>query len=207
MFNSAIVVSITVLVGVTVAGLAGYALSRFEFPGNGLIVAIVLFTQAIPTVVLSCRSTTCCTRRAHQHPSRPAPQLHRVGGAIRDPAVAGLLPDRVLTRYRGRGAGRWCSRFGVLWRIVLPLSLPGLISAAILIGVFAWNEFLWASLVAPREDIRTVAVGLNTFVGRFGANEQLPLWMAGAIFVAIPPLVLYMVAHRYVTVGYGVRER
>ena len=51
MFNSVIVVSITVLVAVTMAGLAGYALSRFEFPGNGLIVAIILFTQAIPTVV------------------------------------------------------------------------------------------------------------------------------------------------------------
>jgi multiple sugar transport system permease protein len=52
MVNSAIVVVITVLIGVTVAALGGYALSRFEFPGNGLILAFVLFTQTIPTVVL-----------------------------------------------------------------------------------------------------------------------------------------------------------
>ena len=64
--------------------------------------------------------------------------------------------------------------------------------------MIAWNEFLWASLVAPREDIRTVAVGLNTFVGRFGANEQVATWMAGAIFVAIPPLMLYVIAYKYV---------
>jgi multiple sugar transport system permease protein len=99
------------------------------------------------------------------------------------------------------------SRLTVLRRIVLPLSLPGLMSAAMLIGVFAWNEFLWASLVASREDIRTVAVGLNSFVGRFGTNENLPLWMAGAIFVALPPVILYVWAQRYVAVGFGVTER
>jgi multiple sugar transport system permease protein len=208
MFNSAIVVSVTVLVAVTVAGLAGYALSRFEFPGNGLIVAIILFTQAIPTVIALVPFYYLLNSLGLINTRLALPISYTVWAV---PYATLLLRGYFRTAFSRdiEDAARvdGCSRFGVLWRIVIPLSLPGLISAAILIGVIAWNEFLWASLVAPREDIRTIAVGLNTFVGRFGANEQIPLWMAGAIFVAIPPLVLYMIAHKYVTVGYGVSER
>jgi ABC-type glycerol-3-phosphate transport system permease component len=208
MFNSVIVVGITVLVAVTTAGLAGYALSRFEFPGNGLILAIILFTQAIPTVVALVPFYFILNSLGLINTRVALPVSYTVWAV---PFATLLLRGYFKTAFprdledaaRVDGA----SRLGTLWRIALPLSLPGLISAAILIGVGAWNEFLWASLVAPREDIRTVAVGLNTFVGRFGANEQVSTWMAGAIFVALPPLILYVVAYRKVSLGYGVVER
>jgi multiple sugar transport system permease protein len=208
MFNSLIVVLITVLVAVTSAGLAGYALSRIEFPGNGLIVAAILFTQAVPTVVALVPFYFMLNTFGLIN-TRVALPLSYIVWAL--PFATLLLRGYFKTAFSRdmEDAARvdGASRLGTLWRIVLPLSLPGLISAAILIGVGAWNEFLWASLVAPREDIRTVSVGLNTFVGRFGANEQVATWMAGAIFVALPPLILYAVAYRKVSLGYGVTER
>jgi multiple sugar transport system permease protein len=208
MLNSAIVVLITVLIGVTVAALGGYALSRFEFPGNGLILAFVLFTQTIPTVVLLVPFYTLL-HDAGLINTRVALPLSYTVWAV--PYATLILRGYFRTAFSRdlEDAARvdGCSRFGVLWRIVFPLSLPGLMSAAMLIAVFAWNEFLWASLIASQESIRTVSVGLNQFVGRFGTNENLPLWMAGAVFVALPPIILYVAAQRFVSVGYGVTER
>ena len=208
MLNSAIVVVITVLIGVTVAALGGYALSRFEFPGNGLILAFVLFTQTIPTVVLLVPFYTLL-HDAGLINTRVALPLSYTVWAV--PYATLILRGYFRTAFSRdlEDAARvdGCSRAGVLWRIVFPLSLPGLMSAAMLIAVFAWNEFLWASLIASQEPIRTVSVGLNQFVGRFGTNENLPLWMAGAVFVALPPIILYVAAQRFVSVGYGVTER
>ena len=208
MLNSAIVVLITVLIGVAVAALGGYALSRFEFPGNGLILAFVLFTQTIPTVVLLVPFYTLL-HDAGLINTRVALPLSYTVWAV--PYATLILRGYFRTAFSRdlEDAARvdGCSRFGVLRLIVFPLSLPGLMSAAMLIAVFAWNEFLWASLIASQEPIRTVSVGLNQFVGRFGTNENLPLWMAGAIFVALPPIILYVAAQRFVSVGYGVTER
>jgi multiple sugar transport system permease protein len=208
MLNSAIVVTITVLIGVTVAALGGYALSRFDFPGNGLILAFVLFTQTIPTVVLLVPFYSLL-HDAGLINTRVALPLSYTVWAV--PYATLILRGYFRTAFSRdlEDAARvdGCSRAGVLVRIVFPLSLPGLMSAAMLIAVFAWNEFLWASLIASQEPIRTVSVGLNQFVGRFGTNENLPLWMAGAIFVALPPIILYVAAQRFVSVGYGVTER
>jgi multiple sugar transport system permease protein len=198
----------TVLVGVSVDALGGYALSRFEFPGNGLLFAFVLFTQTIPTVVLLVPFYVLLHAAGFINTRYALPLSYTVWAV---PYATLILRGYFRTAFSREleDAARvdGASRLTVLRRIVLPLSLPGLMSAAMLIGVFAWNEFLWASLVASREDIRTVAVGLNSFVGRFGTNENLPLWMAGAIFVALPPVILYVWAQRYVAVGFGVTER
>jgi multiple sugar transport system permease protein len=208
MLNSAIVVLFTVLIGVTVAALGGYALSRFEFPGNGPVLALVLFTQTIPTVVLLVPFYTLLHDAGLVNTRAALPLSYTIWAV---PYATLILRGYFKTAFSRdlEDAARvdGCSRFGVLWRVVFPLSLPGLMSAAMLIAVFAWNEFLWASLVASQEQVRTVSVGLNQFVGRFGTNENLPLWMAGAIFVALPPIILYIAAQRFVSVGYGVTER
>jgi multiple sugar transport system permease protein len=208
MLNSGFVVAATVVIAVTSSAIGGYALSRFDFPGNGVIFAFILFTQTIPTVVLLVPFYSLLFGAGFVN-SRLALPISYTAWAV--PYTTLILRGYFRTAFSRdlEDAARvdGCSRLSVLWRIVLPLSLPGLISAAMLTAVVAWNEFLWASLISSREEVRTVAVGLNQFVGRFGTNENLPLWMAGAVFVALPPIILYVAAHRFVAVGYGVSER
>jgi multiple sugar transport system permease protein len=208
MLNSAMVVLATVVIAVTSAALGGYALSRFEFPGNGPIVALILFTQTIPTVVLLVPFYNILDHFGLINTRLALPISYTVWSV---PYATLILRGYFKTAFSRdvEDAARidGCSRFGILWRIVLPLSLPGLFSAAMLTGVVAWNEFLWASLVSSQESVRTVAVGLNQFVGRFGTNENLPLWMAGAVFVSLPPIILYLAAQKFVAVGYGVTDR
>jgi multiple sugar transport system permease protein len=208
MVNSAIVVGITVLIAVTSASLGGYALSRFEFRGNGALVALILFTQTIPTVVLLVPFYNLLFNLNLVNTRLALPISYTVWSVPYATLILrGYFKTAFSREIEEAALIDGCSRFGVLWRIVLPLSLPGIFSAAMLTGVTAWNEFLWASLVSSTDELRTVSVGLNQFVGRFGTNANLSLWMAGAVFVALPPIILYLLAQRFVAVGYGVSER
>jgi multiple sugar transport system permease protein len=208
MLDSAIVVGITVLIAVTSAALGGYALSRFDFPGNGMILGLILFTQTIPTVVLLVPFYNLLFDLNLINTRVALPISYTVWSVPYATLVLrGYFKTAFSKEIEEAALLDGCSRMAILWRIVLPLSLPGLFSAAMLTGVTAWNEFLWASLVSSTDPLRTVSVGLNQFVGRFGTNENLSLWMAGAVFVSLPPIILYLVAQRFVAVGYGVTDR
>ena len=96
-----------------------------------------------------------------------------------------------------------CSRTSVLWHVVLPLSLPGLIASAIFTILLAWNEFIWASIIASSEEIRTASVGLQSFIDVNGTNAALGLWMAGAVYLTIPIAAFFFIVQRYIVVAYG----
>jgi ABC-type glycerol-3-phosphate transport system permease component len=208
MANSAIVVVLTVVIAVAAAGIGGYALSRFDFPGAGVIIVVILFTQAIPAVVVLLPFYTMLHDLGLVDTRVALPLSYTVWAVpMATLILRGYFKTAVPREIEEAALVDGCTRLSVLWRVVLPLALPGLLSAAMLIGVMAWNEFLWASLVSSEESVRTVAVGLHSYVGRFGANEQLPMWMAGAVFISLPPILLYIFAHRYVAVGYGAVDK
>ena len=92
-----------------------------------------------------------------------------------------------------------CSRMGVLGRIILPLSAPGLVTAFIFSFTNSWNEFLYAAVMTSRSDLRTIPVGLYSF-----QIADILLWgqlMAAAILATVPVLVLYMLVQRFVVQG------
>jgi len=96
-----------------------------------------------------------------------------------------------------------CSRFTVLWHVMLPLSRPGLVSATIFTVLLSWNEFIWASVITTGESVRTASVGLQQFVGQFQANQNLALWMAGSLCMSIPLIILFLAVQRWFTTAYG----
>ncbi|HQV29772.1 MAG TPA: carbohydrate ABC transporter permease [Thermoflexales bacterium] len=92
-----------------------------------------------------------------------------------------------------------CSRLGVLGRIILPLSAPGLVTAFIFSFTNSWNEFLYAAVMATRSELKTIPVGLYSF-----QIADILLWgqlMAAAILATAPVLVLYMLVQRFVVQG------
>ena len=92
-----------------------------------------------------------------------------------------------------------CSRLGVLGRIILPLSAPGLVTAFIFSFTNSWNEFLYAAVMATRSELKTIPVGLYSF-----QIADILLWgqlMAAAILATAPVLILYMLVQRFVVQG------
>ncbi len=92
-----------------------------------------------------------------------------------------------------------CSRFGVLWRIILPLSRPALATLAIFIFMYFFNDFLWPLIVVNSEEMRTVQLGLAVFRDRY--LTQWDLLMAGSVTATLPILLIFFVAQKYFIKG------
>jgi multiple sugar transport system permease protein len=92
------------------------------------------------------------------------------------------------------------SRLGILVRIVLPLSVPGIISAVIFAFTLSWNEYLYALVFMSSPEHKTVPVGLATELVRGDLYQWGPL-MAGALIGSLPVVVLYFLFVEHYVAG------
>ena len=82
---------------------------------------------------------------------------------------------------------------------MLPLSIPALISVAVLQAVTSWNEFLLALLFMTRDEMRTVPLAIIPFIGQFG--NQTEYMFATLLLISVPPFVLFVLLQRYFQIG------
>ncbi len=101
-----------------------------------------------------------------------------------------------------------CTRVGAIWRIVVPLSLPAIVTVYIYAFMIGWNEYLFASIfIRPFPGYYTLPVGLSELF-----NSQHAIWakmMAASVITAVPVVVLFMAMEKYLTAGFtagGVKE-
>ncbi len=92
-----------------------------------------------------------------------------------------------------------CSRLGILFRVVMPVSVPGLVSTAMFVFLLAWDEFFYALIFTSTLTAKTIPVALAEFVGRYAVNVN--GMMAGGILAAIPPVVVALIFQRYIVSG------
>jgi multiple sugar transport system permease protein len=92
-----------------------------------------------------------------------------------------------------------CSRLGILFRVVIPISIPGLISTAMFVFLLAWDEFFYALIFTSTLAAKTVPVAISEFVGRYSVN--ITGMMAGGILAALPPIILAFIFQRYIVSG------
>jgi len=92
-----------------------------------------------------------------------------------------------------------CSRLGILFRIIMPISVPGLVSTAMFVFLLAWDEFFYALIFTSTLASKTAPVAIAEFVGRYNVN--ITGMMAGGILAALPPLILAFIFQRYIVSG------
>jgi multiple sugar transport system permease protein len=92
-----------------------------------------------------------------------------------------------------------CSRVGILWRVVMPISVPGLISTAMFVFLVAWDEFFYALIFTSTLAAKTAPVAIAEFIGRYAVN--ITGMMAGGILAALPPVILGLIFQRYIVSG------
>lgn len=197
--RNSVVVSISVTLSVLVVGsLAAHALARYEFPGARLIAIAIMSARLVPGATMI-MPYYVLFRWFGLNNTIPGLVLAYVGFSL--PFACWLMygfflevPSDVEDSARIDG----CSDFGVFWRIVLPLTRPGLGATAILVFLGTWNEFLFALVLAGR-DTRTLPVFLATFV-----NERLVFWgglFAAASVMVVPCLILVLIVQRSLVRG------
>ncbi len=96
--------------------------------------------------------------------------------------------------YRDAARIDGCTHWGVLWRVVMPMSRPTVLTVAIFSYLFIWNDFLWPLLVANNTNMRVIQTGLQAFNGRY--LTEWTYWMAGTVMATIPPILLFLAAQK-----------
>lgn len=89
--------------------------------------------------------------------------------------------------------------FGILWRIVVPMVVPALVTLVVVNVLWVWNELLIALVFLQDDSLRTIMSGLSMFQGRYNTNQ--PLIMAGSFLAMLPTVILYLVGQRYFVKG------
>lgn len=92
-----------------------------------------------------------------------------------------------------------CSEFGIFWKVILPMAKPGIAVLAIFTFVASWNEFFWPFLITNSNEMRTIQVGLASFV--FAESTDFGAMMAGATIGAAPMIILFFSLQRYFLQG------
>ena len=93
------------------------------------------------------------------------------------------------------------NRAQALWYVVMPLALPGIIATAIFTFIVAWNDFLFALVLIGKDELKTLAIGINEFFHM--AVVDWGLIMAAGVMVTIPALLFFVAIQRYLIAGWG----
>lgn len=199
LLNSTYVAVTVTALSVAFGALAAYSITRLRFTGRALLARALIFTYLIPNSLLFIPLFTVVAR-LHLNDSIKAMML--VYPTFTLPFCTWMMasyfrsiPIELEEAARVDGA----SRLGALFKIVMPLAAPAVAVVAIFAFTQSWNEFLYALVFTNSLASRTVTVGLTQMLG-----EDVFFWgqmMAGAIITAVPPVVLYMVAQRFVIRG------
>lgn len=168
--------------------LAAFAFARLEFPGKRIIFVLLLAALMVPTFVtiIPAYAIVAKLQWIDTFAALIVPRLADVFGIILLRQYFSSIPKELDEAARIDG----CSSFGIYWRIIIPLSKPALATLAIFAFLFAWNDFLWPLLVTNSEEMRTIQIGLNGFVGRYGTSWN--YLMAGTLTATLPSVIVFL---------------
>lgn len=186
----------TVLVLIT-ASTAAYALARMDFAGKRALFAFVVSTLFIPGFVFLIPNFLIMDRLGWLDSLWPliVPGAAGAFGVFFLRQFFLSLPAELEEAALLDGANRW----QIFMRIVLPLSKAPLATLAVLSFLANWNDFLWPVYVTFSADSYTLPVGLSILQGAYTRNY--PVIMAGAVLAAVPVLILFALAQRWIIEG------
>ena len=197
--NSATVAIASTLLATAVGTIGAYALARLRFLGRGFMASATLITYLVPPSILFIPLYA---------QMRNLGLANSLGGLIAAypsftvPFVTWLLmgyfesiPEELEEAAMIDGA----TRFGAFYRVVLPLSAPGVLAAGLYAFTQAWNEFLYALVFITDGKLRTLPVGLASFIT--GDVYGWGYLMAGAVLTTLPVIAAYIYLQKYMVEG------
>lgn len=177
--------------------LAAYAFARLRFPLRNALFVLLLAALMIPTFVtiIPAYAIVADLGWIDSYAGLIVPRLADVFGIVLLRQYFASLPAELEDAARIDG----CSRIGTFFRIIVPLSTPAFATLAIFSFLFAWNDFLWPLLVTNTDEHRTVQIGLQAFVGRYGTSWN--YLMAGTLTATVPSIVVFLFFQRALVRG------
>lgn len=199
LLNSVIVTVICILVATLIAAHAAYALTNFRIRYKKQMMLIILMTSMVPPVamlvplyMLSVKLGLYDTRFL----------LILIYTAWRVPVLAWILRgffEKLPKELMEAGIIDGCSQAMVFYRIILPISKPGIVSAALLSAVYVWNDFLVSSTFTTKNELRMLSIGLYNYISQYGI--QWGKLMAAVTISIVPIVILFVLLQRHFVEG------
>lgn len=197
-FNS-IVVSVTITVGsLLINSMAAYGFAKYEFKGRNALFLGLLATLMIPFQVNMIPTFLLLKqlRWLDSFPGLIVPGLAGAFGIFFLRQYMLTIPDDYLDAARIDGA----SEYRIYARVVMPLAKPAVATLAVFTFLGAWNDFIGPLIVVKSDEMRTLPLAISALsAGHYVMSW--PLLMAGATFVVVPVLIVYLLCQRYVVEG------
>ena len=192
--NSYIVALSVTALTLLVAIMAGYGFSRYNFPLKKSINGIIISVQAVPpiTLVIPYFGLVVALGLYNTYPGLIL--THMVFtlpyAIIMTTAYFNTLPRELDESVKVDGASGWTA----LWRILVPISIPGLVAVGVYTFMISWNEYLFALTLTRTDNMRTVPIGIQLLMGQH--SYEWNQMMAMSILGSIPVLVLFLLFQR-----------
>ncbi|GAA0177150.1 carbohydrate ABC transporter permease [Clostridium sediminicola] len=197
-FSNSVFVSISVTFGTLITSiLAAFAFSRIKFFGRDIIFSVFLATMMIPGEVLVIPNYVTLAKLGwiNTRLALIAPWMVSVFAVFLMRQYFLGIPESYY--YSAKIDG--CSDFNYLWRIMVPLAKPAILTIVLLKMIYSWNEFLWPLLVTNTPEMRTLPVGLAVFSTEAGTLYH--LLMAASSMIILPILILYFGLSKHIING------
>ncbi len=197
--NTTIVSLGTTVVCLVLSVLGAYSISSFRWRGRGLFGFALLVTQMLPEALLII-PIFIIFRQLNLLDSLQG--LVISDSAFVVPITVWVLKgffDTLPTEVAEAAMVDGCSRMGVLWRIMIPLSMPALVAVSVVAFFEGWNEYLFASTFITTSELRVASIGLASFIGELATPVELVL--AAATVFTVAPVVFYLLMQRYIVAG------
>ncbi len=195
--NSVIAALSSVIVGTFIVCLAAFAFARIEFAGRDLAFTLILSSLVIPGELLLVPNFVTVSRLGwtDTYQALVVPWVTSVFGIFLLRQFFLSLPAELFEAATLDGA-----TYGtMLTRIALPLARPGIATYAIFSFLGSWNALIWPLIVTSKQDMRTLQVGLQAFIGEAGSNYgQL---MAASVMVILPIIAVFLLAQKQFIAG------
>ncbi len=199
LLNSFKIASAVTVISIVIGSLAAYALVRIPFRFNRTIQLGIIATRMIPEVSLILPLFIIASSLALIN--KPIVLIVTYMSFALPYAIWMMAAYFQTVPIELEDAARMdgCTRLGILFRVVMPISVPGLVSTAMFTFLLAWDEFFYALIFTSTLTSKTIPVAIAEFVGRYAVN--ITGMMAGGVIAALPPVLLAFVFQRYIISG------
>lgn len=200
--NSVIQATFATFMCVLSGAMAGYALARLRFPGRDALFALFLATIMVPAEIAVVPLLLAFIKigLASSYAALILPSIGNVLSVYIFRQYYLTFPRELEEAAIVDGAGR----FGIFFKIALPLARAPMIAVSVIIFTLNWNNFLWPLLITFDEDMKTMPVGIAAFAPTVGTHTQLEGYavvMAAVTLLCIPSVALFLLLQRHFVAG------
>ena len=198
--NTVFLAVVTVFLSLLFAVPAAYCFSRRRFPGRKMILKCLVLLNSFPAIL---------SMFAIYRLLRPVGLInHRVGLILVYTGTMAVFSlwntkgyfDTIPTEIEEAARMDGASDIQVVWKIVLPLAKPSIITTALQVLIYVWNEYIYATTFMTGESKYTLAAGLNSLQATEMTGSW-PVFAAASITVSIPVLIIFFLCQKYMTSG------